>query len=49
MSTFHLTNSLLLSRHHIPTDSVAPFFVYNPNPKLTHTQPKIPPIAPAKG
>ena len=29
-STFHLNNLLLLSRHHIHTNSVAPFFVQKP-------------------
>ena len=29
-STFHSTNLFLLSRHHIPTNSVAPFFAYKP-------------------
>ena len=28
MSAFHLTNLLLFSRHHIPTNSVAPFSAY---------------------
>ena len=31
-STFHLTNVFLFSRHHIPTNSVAPLSAY----KLTH-------------
>ena len=36
MSAFHLTNLFLFSRHHIPTNSVAPFSAYKPthNPQF---------------
>ena len=37
-SAFHLTNLFLFSRHHIPTDSVAPFSAYKPTHNLQFLQ-----------
>ena len=38
-SAFHSTKLFLFSRHHIPTNSVAPFSAYQPthNPQLLHS------------
>ena len=37
-SAFHLTNLFLFSRHHVPTNNVAPFSAYKPTHNLQFLQ-----------